>query len=389
MHIVHIVDYYQPQIGYQEHLLALEHQRMGHRVTVVTSDRYFPHSHYDQVYAPVLGPRIVGPGTRSEEGVTVIRLRTLLDVGGFVICPGIPSCLRVLAPDFVVHHGLLHPNFWMTGCAAIRAGWPLVVDSHMAHYNTLTSGLLRRSYLAAYRLLLQRFVCKRARVVAIGPCEQEFLQKVIPRVTTTIVPLSADSALFSPPDPATRMALRGDLGFQPEDVVLIHAGKFLPGKHTLELVRAFNTLKSELPRLHLLLIGGGDPEIEAAIDREINGEARIRHIPFFPREKLPRFLAAADIGVWPGPAPSIVFIEAMAMGLPLVLHDDTYGNHIVRADNGIVVACEEGLSSAIRSLATNPVLRHTLSANARRLFLDEFQGSATARRFLELPNPVG
>ena len=383
MHIVHIVDYFQPQIGYQEPLLAREHQRMGHRVTVVTSDRYFPYPNYDKVYGPLLGPRIVGIGTRNEEGITVVRLRTLLDIGGFVFCPGIPACLRGLKPDVVVHHGLLHPNFWMTGHAAFHSKWALVADSHMADYNTSTKGLFRRAYLALYRLLLGRFVRGRARVIAIGPCEQEFLRRVLPEVPSTIIPLAADGSLFSPPDPELRHSIRAELGFDADDIVLFHAGKFIPGKHTLELVRTFKRVAAQTPHLHLILVGGGDPEIEDAVNHELQAAPHIIRIPFSPREQLPRLMAAADIGVWPGPAPSIVFVEAMAMGLPLVLHRDIYGAFIVRAGNGLVVETDDELADALRTLATDPALRTAMSENARRLFREDFDSSTVANRFLD------
>lgn len=42
MKIVHVIDYFQPRLGYQETFLAKEHPKLGHEVYVVTSDRYNP-----------------------------------------------------------------------------------------------------------------------------------------------------------------------------------------------------------------------------------------------------------------------------------------------------------------------------------------------------------
>ena len=47
MKIVHLVDYFQPKVGYQEYFLALEHQKLGHDIRVITSDYYFPFVNYD------------------------------------------------------------------------------------------------------------------------------------------------------------------------------------------------------------------------------------------------------------------------------------------------------------------------------------------------------
>jgi hypothetical protein len=50
MKIVHVVDYFQPQIGSQESFLALAHQRAGHEVHVVTADRYYNRPDYSKMF---------------------------------------------------------------------------------------------------------------------------------------------------------------------------------------------------------------------------------------------------------------------------------------------------------------------------------------------------
>jgi hypothetical protein len=42
MKIIHVIDYFQPQLGYQETFLAKEQAKQGHEVYVLTSDRYNP-----------------------------------------------------------------------------------------------------------------------------------------------------------------------------------------------------------------------------------------------------------------------------------------------------------------------------------------------------------
>ena len=42
MKIIHVVDYFQPILGYQEVFLAKEQAKLGHDVVVITSDRYAP-----------------------------------------------------------------------------------------------------------------------------------------------------------------------------------------------------------------------------------------------------------------------------------------------------------------------------------------------------------
>ena len=62
MHILHIVDYFMPNTGYQENLLAKWNRKEGHEVTVITSDRYYPIEDYDNAWFPVMGARIKEQG---------------------------------------------------------------------------------------------------------------------------------------------------------------------------------------------------------------------------------------------------------------------------------------------------------------------------------------
>ena len=41
MRIVHVIDYYQPKLGYQETFLAREQCKLGHEVRVVTMEGFF------------------------------------------------------------------------------------------------------------------------------------------------------------------------------------------------------------------------------------------------------------------------------------------------------------------------------------------------------------
>ena len=78
MKIVHVVDYFHPELGYQETFVAREHARMGHEVCVVTSDRYSPFIYKEN--RNLLGNRIKKPGMFMERDIKVWRLKTLWEI---------------------------------------------------------------------------------------------------------------------------------------------------------------------------------------------------------------------------------------------------------------------------------------------------------------------
>src|SRR3990172_5058761 len=104
MKIVHLADYFQPALGYQEAALAREQLRLGHQVTVVTSDRYAPFPDYDTTLRPVLGERVQGIGEREEEGIPVIRLPISLESSFRCSLKGLFPTLERLKPDVVHAH---------------------------------------------------------------------------------------------------------------------------------------------------------------------------------------------------------------------------------------------------------------------------------------------
>lgn len=382
MHIVHVVDHFHPRLGYQESSLAREHARMGHRVTVITSDRHFRFPNYERVYLPLIGPRLAGAGVEETDGLRIVRLPARLEMRGFVFCPGLPRALREAVPDVVIHHGLLHPNFFLTALAARRARWPLVADSHMAVYNTDIRAPAQRAYLGLHRLCLSRFVRRRARVVAIGPAERRLLAEVLPGVESTLIPLGADAGMFAP-DPARRAAARSALGYGPDDVVVLHAGKFLPDKRTLDVVRAYREARADCPALRLLLVGGGAEAFMAEVRAETAGLPGVTLRDLAPHAELPALVAAADIGAWPG-SPSNVFLEAMASGLPLLLQKGEYAGFLLANGNGFEVADAAALAARLRELGADAGLRRTLSERGRERFERDFRWDRVAARFLEL-----
>lgn len=74
MKIAHVIDYFQPQFGYQETYLARQQLAEGHDVCVFTSERFRPIFYNGGGAQNVLGERIQRSGNFVEEGIRVCRL---------------------------------------------------------------------------------------------------------------------------------------------------------------------------------------------------------------------------------------------------------------------------------------------------------------------------
>ncbi|MFH0809593.1 MAG: glycosyltransferase, partial [Pseudomonadota bacterium] len=222
MRIVHVIEYFQPRLGYQETFLARAHAQLGHDVRVLTSDRYSP-----QVYTQnraVLGRRVVGTGTFDEEGIRVQRLKTAFELPHAIWLRGLETGIQQIAPDLVIVHMIANLSAYRL--ARLKNRHPtfrLVYDDHMTSANSLSP--LRALYPAVRWLACP--VIRRAAdsFVAILPETKEFMgrQYGIPPERIRVIPLGADDTLFRH-DPTARAEVRRELSLSDADTLFIYTG---------------------------------------------------------------------------------------------------------------------------------------------------------------------
>ena len=78
MRILHLINYFNDNLNYQENNLIKLQNINGHQVTLITSDRYFPFRNYNKNYKKILGKRLVGPKSYFYQGARIIRKRSVL-----------------------------------------------------------------------------------------------------------------------------------------------------------------------------------------------------------------------------------------------------------------------------------------------------------------------
>jgi glycosyltransferase involved in cell wall biosynthesis len=187
---------------------------------------------------------------------------------------------------------------------------------------------------------------------------------------------SAASAAAAAPA-AEREALRASLGFRPTDLVFVCVARFAPQKAHDVLLRALAAVPDE--RVRLLLVGddpfGDGRRTAEALARELGlGE---RAVFAGIRRDVPALLAASDAFVmaslWEGLG--LVFLEAMAAGLPVVATDvSAIPEVVVRGETGLLVPPGDAaaLAGAILSMAAEPVWRESFGRAGRARVRERF-----------------
>ena len=335
MKIVHIQDYFQPALGYQETFLAREHVKLGHDVYMVTSDRYNPLTYSEN--KSLLGARIKEPGFFVEEGIKVWRLELLFELPHAIWIRGLEKKIQELEPDLVITHGIA--NFAAIRIARLkkRAGnFKLIYDDHMTF---AASRSKMRILYPLFKWTASRLIQKNAdALVGVSHTSKMFMHKKydIPLERITMVPLGADDELFKL-DALARKDMRSQLSLNENDTVFIYAGKIVPVKGPHLLVEAALKLMKKYNNLKVVLVGNGPlpyiEKMEAEI-KDANQEGRFIWHDAVPNKELPKLYSAADVAVWPREA-SLSMLEAMACGLPVIISDTSEVTDRVGHDNGL------------------------------------------------------
>jgi glycosyltransferase involved in cell wall biosynthesis len=180
-----------------------------------------------------------------------------------------------------------------------------------------------------------------------------------------LVPYAVDNAFFAGAAGRfreQREELRSQYGLPANKPALLFASKLMPRKRPMDLLQAYEGMRSSNVDACLVFVGAG--ELEADLRRYVV-EHRIPDVHFFGfrnQSELPRFYALADVFILPSEDEpwGLVINEVMAAALPVVATQEigAVADLVVNGDNGFVYQSGDvtALSSALRSLVSNPEL---------------------------------
>ena len=178
---------------------------------------------------------------------------------------------------------------------------------------------------AAWHVRTRAFLSLYSGYLSVGCLSREFLERhgVAPtRIYAS--PHAVDNDGFAASaEPylsgAGRAAARAACGGEPDDFIVLFAGKIEARKRPLDAVRAVASLG---PNAVLAVAGCGDPELAMRTEAERLG-VRVTWLGFVNQSGMGRIYAGADCLVLPSGFESwgLVVNEAMATGLPVVAAD--------------------------------------------------------------------
>lgn len=335
MIIAHVVGYFQPEFGYKEYFLAKHQARLGHRVHIVTSDRIYPFPNIAEISTQLNLPvtRLRNPGVTEQEGFTVHRLPTFLELGTAIIVRKLCAKLKSIHPDAMIIHGPAHVMPALAIFKAPRDARILVEDQQFEYPKNIPGKI--------FYWIIGRWLCqasfRRADIINfVTPQTEMFAEHHYSLGTAkrSRIPLGYDPDLFTTSQ-KVRTEKRKELGIRDDQCVFLTAGKLQRGKNLEILLEAFARITNGNDSL-LYILGGGDNSYLSdlnALGKKLGISSRLRWHPFVPQKELAHWYNMADVGIWPD-WPTITILEALGCSLPVILPDRQTVRHLAIQGNG-------------------------------------------------------
>jgi glycosyltransferase involved in cell wall biosynthesis len=178
-----------------------------------------------------------------------------------------------------------------------------------------------------------------------------------------------DTALFRPVCADERQALRARFGLTGPTVT--YAGRLGPETNIEVLLQAVALLQGEDVAVELSIAGHGSHEpILRTLAAELRIAGQVRFHGTLPQDELAQLLRISDTFaiMSTSETQSMVLLQAMASGIPVVAANSRALPEFVRPANGVLVDPHDpvGLAQTLRDLLAAPNRRHALGVAGRR-----------------------
>lgn len=362
-------------------------QALGHSVTIVTY-----HKGKD-----VPGLSIVRtPPTwwRAHYEVGSSRHKFAFDILlGWTLLKVLASAAR-RGEQFDVIHGHLHEGALIGGVLGRLFGVPVcfdfqgsLTDEMIMHRFIRADGFAQRIFRWVERMTTR---LPDAIVTSTSHAAEVLRAEVSARVPVRPLPDGIDPAgrLNAPVESGERASGRAELGFGPEDIVVVYLGLLAQHQGIQNLIDAAGIVLRRDPRVRWLVMGYPQEALWRTRAEQAGVSDRMVFTGRVPYERMPRMLALGDIAA----APKLSLTEGsgkilnyMALGLPTVAFD-TPAQREILSELGVYAPLGDSgaLAECVIALAADPERRAVLSGELRVRVHERFSWQAGGRVLVEV-----
>lgn len=354
MKIVHIQQYYNDGMGYQENILPQYQAKLGNEVILITSklpSKFNINNNLENQY--------------MDKNILIKRLDIIGEFSQrFVIFKNLEEELNKIKPDYIFHHSVTAPSIKIV--SRYKKDNPntiLVADNH-ADLNISGKNIFWRIFY--YKLFWKKYIKRYEKYIdcyfGVTPSRCLFLSEElgVPKNKIRLLPIGTDTDNINIKITKEEFFRKYNINFK--NIIITHGGKITPEKQIDRIIKAFS--KIDYSNINLVLFGTvADENVKELIKKD----SRIIHLGWLDREDTLTLLSYSDIGIWNTQHTTLIE-DSVAVGLPLIIRYYGSTSHLIdRSGLFIYDGSIKEIFDKLTLLIENQDLLKTFKKNAQIL----------------------
>ncbi len=342
------------------------------------------------ITGPTLGPegRLLEQGRAVGMPVHLVDSlrRSIHPLNDLAAYRDLTRFLRTFKPDVVHTHSAKGGMLGRAAASAVRV--PAIIHSvHGAPFHPYQNVLSRSFFRSCERWAAGK--CHRIISVADAMTELMVSNRVAPKEKFTTVYSGMEVEPFLNAN-HHRNAMRHELGFKEDDVVVGKIARLFHLKGHDYIIQAARDIVSRAPKVRFLLVGDGilRDKMESQI-RQMGLKDRFVFAGLVPPEEIPKYFGAMDILVHTSLREGLAraLPQGLLAGKPVISYDVDGAREVVlneRTGYLIPPKSTRELADSIVKLAMDATLRHNMGELGRSLFTEQFRHEVMTARIRKI-----
>lgn len=328
--IVHLIDYFHPNAGYQSNILSKYLQKKGYINIIITpilsaskDDNYYSY------LTAFLGEENINELDNKftfETGVQILRVNIYSYFSSRAIYKNsLFQSIDCLKPDILFVYDIDSYSGIRYIFRAKKLDYPVIFNSTMLEM--ASKNKFAKIFRLFYRNLITPIIVKR-NLRIIKTQDDDYIHRVfkIPERLATYVSFGSDTSLFFP-DNSYKHKFRERYQLRDNEILFIYAGKLDRDKGLDLLAKAFKEkIISESGFEAVLVLVGNfnndDHQIKRAFSSIATKTIEFNTVPYI---ELDKFYKSCDYSIFPKQV-SLSFFDVQASGLPVILENNEINN---------------------------------------------------------------
>lgn len=269
------------------------------------------------------------------------------------------------------------PQGFMAVLVKFVTGKKIALTVHGGDIFNLTGSLMTK---------VKRFVLKRCDVVCVNSTATKKACEAIYQRDYQVIPIGIDMEKFSPISPSQRLKKQYNL----DTFTVLFVGRLAEVKGVIYLCQALKKLADEGKEFRALIAGDGPlkSELEAYVAANDLAD-KVVFVGWVDQADLSEYYSVADVFVGPSLSEpqGLVFVEALAMGVPVIASRvGGIVDIVAHEKNGYLVPVKSGSAIAdhLSYMIDHPEQVAELRRNTRKMVSERFSWDVTMKSYEEI-----